>query len=265
MNDPMHGEKDDNLIGQTGARGETGLTGNRGATGQDGAAGQAGEIGLTGNRGATGETGSDGIAGQDGAAGETGNVGAAGLDGAVGETGDRGQTGNRGAAGLDGAVGETGDRGQTGRRGLTGDHGLDGAIGQTGDAGKTGLRGESGSQGKSGSDPRNRLLTMFVLQIIVVAILGWYAVNNAHNIAENARAAQRADAHERIQQQYVDCSDRAQVIQQFNEFLVSIAKVEQDGIDSGDDPAVTPTRKARIKAYTIAQVGVPVCTPPQGK
>jgi hypothetical protein len=180
------------------------------------------------------------------------------IRGERGETGDTGKTGADGSTGAHGLTGDTGahghigPQGNRGERGPTGDHGQDGVAGGVGDKGTT---------GKAGADLRRAMLTMFIAFVLVVAVGGWLIAENTKRINENVTNEQRSNAAIQKAQQHESCVRGAAILIQFNTFLEAMSQVEQQGIDSGDAPELTPTRKARIEAYDRARMDIPDCSP----
>jgi hypothetical protein len=167
-----------------------------------------------------------------------------------GTRGSDGPQGNQGNQGSQGDRGDPGAIGPAGFKGQTGEHGLQGVRGETGPAGAstTGATGATGRTGKAGGDPTKRLLVMFIFVTLIFTVLAWRTQHNGDKIVDNQREA-RVEA----------CESGAVVLQRFNNFLESMARVEQRGINTGDLPAATETRKDRIRIYRAGLVPIPNC------
>ena len=102
------------------------------------------------------------------------------------------------------------------------------------------------------ADRIDNLLTLIFMALTAVMLVG---ILVTVRVLMNTHAIQ-ANMHEaRVQ----SCLGRVTDVSMFNALLTDMAHVEQAAIKSGDDPALTHTRRERIRVYRSEALTVPDC------
>ena len=101
------------------------------------------------------------------------------------------------------------------------------------------------------SESRDNLITLIYMSLILVVLVATVIVVRA-----NTR-----DITDKVHRSRVEnCLSRQTDVAMFDALLIDLARVEQAAIHSGDDPALTFSRRERVRVYRSAALPIPDCT-----